>query len=91
MIELSCGAAGRAAVGRGGALGRNPSVPLLPMLPTDPLLAVTSQVLKGLNPCVDSYSAFYDNMKLTDTGLLGKLRALGVTHVYCVGIAFDYW
>ena len=48
------------------------------------------EVHKGVNPQVDSYSAFFDNMKLNDTGLLGKLRALGVTHVYCVGIAFDY-
>ena len=48
------------------------------------------EIHKGSNAAVDSYSAFYDNMKLTDTGLLGKLRALGVTHVYCVGIALDY-
>ena len=47
-------------------------------------------VNKGIDARVDSYSAFFDNMKLNDTGLLAKLRGLGVTHVYCTGIAFDY-
>ena len=47
-------------------------------------------VKKGVLPTIDSYSAFFDNMKLNDTGLLGRLQALGVTHVYVVGLTFDY-
>lgn len=44
---------------------------------------------KGVDPCVDSYSAFYDNQKLHQTNLLADLRALDVTHVYVTGLAFD--
>ena len=37
---------------------------------------------------VESYSAFGDAGE--DTGLAEILRKNGVTHVYCVGLAFDY-
>lgn len=47
-------------------------------------------VHKGVLDTIDSYSAFFDNMKLNDTGLLGRLSGLGVTHVYLVGLTFDY-
>ena len=46
-------------------------------------------VQKGTNPGVDSYSAFYDNQKLNQTSLLGKLRELGMTHVFVTGLALD--
>ena len=47
------------------------------------------RIYKGQKPNIDSYSAFYDNMKLNDCGLLGYLEEQGVTHCYCVGLVFD--
>ncbi len=44
---------------------------------------------KGMNPGVDSYSAFYDNNHLVSTGLAGYLREKGVTRVYFCGLASD--
>jgi nicotinamidase-related amidase len=46
-------------------------------------------VYKGGNPRVDSYSAFWDNMKLSQTSLLAQLRAVGVTHIFLCGLALD--
>ena len=46
-------------------------------------------IKKGTNPNVDSYSAFWDNMKLSKTKLEEKLTELGVTDVYICGIAYD--
>ena len=46
-------------------------------------------IKKGTNPEVDSYSAFWDNMKLSKTNLEGKLTEMGVTDVYVCGIAYD--
>ncbi len=36
------------------------------------------------------YSAFYDPFHVEDSGLAGRLRDHGVTHVYVVGLAADY-
>jgi len=48
-------------------------------------------VVKGLNPRVDSYSAFYDNDKTSKTRMTELLREkYGVTDVYLDGLAFDY-
>ena len=44
---------------------------------------------KGINPEVDSYSAFFDNAKLGKTKMDEILRAAGVTDVYVCGIATD--
>lgn len=46
-------------------------------------------VNKGVDPRVDSYSAFYDNQKLHQTNLLAELRRHEVTHVFVTGLAFD--
>ena len=46
------------------------------------------EILKGQLPLVESYSAFGDAGE--DTKLAEILRRHGVTHVYCVGLAFDY-
>ena len=46
------------------------------------------EILKGQMPMVESYSAFGDAGE--DTKLAEILRKNGVTHVYCVGLAFDY-
>lgn len=47
-------------------------------------------IRKGMNREVDSYSAFFENDRCTDTGLAGYLKALGVERVYVCGIAAEY-
>lgn len=47
-------------------------------------------VFKGTNTKIDSYSAFFDNMKLLSTKLNKELRSRNVTHVLICGLAFDY-
>jgi len=46
-------------------------------------------IKKGYNPEIDSYSAFFDNAKISDTGLSRQLRQRGVTDVFVCGIATD--
>ncbi|MRI63185.1 bifunctional nicotinamidase/pyrazinamidase [Ornithobacterium rhinotracheale] len=45
---------------------------------------------KGMNPEVDSYSAFFDNDKKYATQLSGFLKAKGVKEIDVVGLAADY-
>ena len=47
-------------------------------------------IRKGMNPEVDSYSAFYENDRTTPTGLTGLLRDLKVERVFFVGLAYDF-
>ena len=47
-------------------------------------------IRKGMNPEVDSYSAFFENDKVTQTGLAGYLREVGCTHLTMVGLATDF-
>jgi nicotinamidase/pyrazinamidase len=47
-------------------------------------------IRKGTNPEVDSYSAFFENDKVTSTGLAGFLRDRGCLHLTMVGLATDY-
>ena len=44
---------------------------------------------KGVNPNIDSYSAFFDNAKLGKTCLEELIRDEAVTDVYVCGIATD--
>ena len=44
---------------------------------------------KGTNPDIDSYSAFFDNKKLSHTDMEEFLRNRGVTDVFVCGIAYD--
>jgi nicotinamidase-related amidase len=46
-------------------------------------------IYKGTNPDVDSYSAFFDNFKLSQTALVTELEAKGVTDVYVCGLAYE--
>lgn len=46
--------------------------------------------LKGTDPQVDSYSAFFDNARLHSTGLADYLRAREIQNVFIVGLATDY-
>jgi len=45
---------------------------------------------KGMNPGVDSYSAFVEADGKTTTGLAALLRARGTKRVFCCGLATDY-
>lgn len=51
---------------------------------------VKAIIRKGMNPMVDSYSAFFENDRLTPTGLGGMLKELGVKRVFFVGLAYDF-
>lgn len=45
---------------------------------------------KGMNVEVDSYSGFYDNNKLSNTGLLGYLNDKNITELYICGLAAEF-
>ena len=45
---------------------------------------------KGMNPAIDSYSAFFENDQTTPTGLDGALRSLGIDTLTMVGLATDF-
>ncbi len=45
---------------------------------------------KGMDPAVDSYSAFFDNGHRHDTGLSAYLRGRGVEEIDFAGLATDY-
>ena len=47
-------------------------------------------IRKGSNPAVDSYSAFFENDKVTPTGLHGYLKDCKVTNLTLVGLATDF-
>jgi nicotinamidase/pyrazinamidase len=47
-------------------------------------------VRKGYRPAIDSYSAFYENDRVTPTGLGGALRERGIQSVVFCGLATDY-
>ncbi|WP_045393291.1 bifunctional nicotinamidase/pyrazinamidase [Falsirhodobacter sp. alg1] len=45
---------------------------------------------KGFRPEIDSYSAFFENDRVTPTGLDGYLRNRGVTDLVLCGLATDF-
>ena len=45
---------------------------------------------KGMNREVDSYSAFFENDRVTPTGLHGWLRDKGVRRLFLAGLAIDF-
>ena len=45
---------------------------------------------KGYRPSIDSYSAFFENDKMTPTGLEGYLNSRGLRDLTFVGLATDY-
>ncbi len=47
-------------------------------------------IRKGFRPGIDSYSAFFENDKITPTGLTGYLRERDIKRVFCAGLAFDF-
>ncbi|MFC6225219.1 bifunctional nicotinamidase/pyrazinamidase [Hymenobacter artigasi] len=60
---------------------------LAPALQTERIEAIFR---KGMNPEIDSYSAFFDNGHRKSTGLADYLRGRGVTEVFVAGLAADY-
>ncbi len=56
------------------------------------LCVETAQLIlrKGFRSEIDSYSAFYENDRVTATGLEGYLRGRGVEKITLVGLATDY-
>jgi nicotinamidase/pyrazinamidase len=47
-------------------------------------------IRKGMNPAVDSYSAFFENDQTTSTGLGAYLKDKGIERVFLVGLAYDF-
>ena len=45
---------------------------------------------KGTRREIDSYSAFYENDRVSPTGLTGYLRSRGVDRIFVAGLATDY-
>ena len=45
---------------------------------------------KGTNPCIDSYSGFFDNEHKQSTGMGEWLKEKGVDEVFVCGLATDY-
>jgi nicotinamidase/pyrazinamidase len=45
---------------------------------------------KGFHKNIDSYSAFLENNKNTETGLRTYLEAIGINRVFVCGLALDY-
>ena len=45
---------------------------------------------KGFRPQIDSYSAFFENDRVTPTGLAGYLRERGLQRVFLAGLAYDF-
>lgn len=52
--------------------------------------AIHHVVRKGTDPAIDSYSTFFDNGHLKDTGLGAFLADNGVTDLVVLGLATDY-
>jgi nicotinamidase/pyrazinamidase len=51
---------------------------------------LSKMIFKGTEPDIDSYSAFYDNGHLKETGLHTYLKRNGITSLYVAGLATDY-
>ena len=47
-------------------------------------------IRKGVNPQIDSYSAFFENDRKTATGLDGYFKSLGIDKINLVGLATDF-
>lgn len=47
-------------------------------------------IRKGMNPKIDSYSAFFENDRKTPTGLGGALKELGIRRIFLTGLVRNY-
>jgi len=48
------------------------------------------RILKGTRSEIDAYSAFWDNMRLCETGLRQELNTRDINDVFVCGLALDY-
>ena len=55
-----------------------------------PIPSRSMVVRKGFDREVDSYSAFFENDRKTDTGLRAYLESEGVERVFVIGLAYDF-
>ena len=53
-------------------------------------LKANTIIRKGFRREIDSYSAFWENDRVTPTGLEGSLKSLGVNRVFVCGLALDF-
>ena len=53
-------------------------------------LKANTIIQKGFRREIDSYSAFWENDRVTPTGLEGSLKSLGVNRVFVCGLALDF-
>lgn len=61
-----------------------------PFIVAGPLQTAHMILRKGMNPDIDSYSAFLENDKQTHTGLAGYIVERSFKRVFFIGLAFDY-
>ena len=54
------------------------------------ILKANTIIRKGFRREIDSYSAFWENDRVTPTGLEGSLKSLGVNRVFVCGLALDF-
>jgi nicotinamidase/pyrazinamidase len=47
-------------------------------------------IRKGTDRAIDSYSALYENDRITPTGLTGYLRERGIERLFLAGLALDF-
>jgi nicotinamidase/pyrazinamidase len=45
---------------------------------------------KGFRPRIDSYSAFFENDRVTPTGLAGYLDERNLNRIFLAGLAYDF-
>ncbi len=53
-------------------------------------LKANTIIRKGFRREIDSYSAFWENDRVTPTGLEGSLKSLGVNRFFVCGLALDF-
>lgn len=46
-------------------------------------------IKKGTNPKIDSYSAFFDNKRISETSLSSELHKQNIKRVFICGVASD--
>lgn len=54
------------------------------------IAGITKVIQKGVDLCIDSYSAFYANDHLTSTGLTQYLHQHNITHLVVMGLTTEY-
>ncbi len=63
------------------------------LIPELDMSKIDKIVEKGQTKDIEMYSAFYDPLehpRIADSGLAGALKEKDITHIFVVGLAFDY-